>query len=424
MASATASGDLAPTLARRFAFALLARIRGGRIEIEEDGRRYGFGPEDAPLRARVEILDRRAYGWALRGSTGWGEGYIAGLWRTDDLVTLARIAARNLPALDRRRRRLHPLLGPLQRAATLVPRNTRRGARANIAAHYDLGNGLFTAFLDPRLQYSCAYFPDPEASLERAQLAKLERICSLLELAEDDHLLEIGSGWGGLALHAATERGCRVTTTTISAEQHASAGERVRDAGLEDRITVLLEDYRDLRGRFDRLVSVEMIEAVGWQYFPEYFRRCSELLREDGAMLLQAIVIADEAYETEKASRSFTNKHVFPGGCLPSRALIAELVASETDMRPVWLEDISAHYPPTLVAWRQRFNAAWDGLRRRGYDERFRRLWNFYLSTSEAGFLERRIGDLQILLAKPGWRRRVAPASPGRPAELAAAAAS
>jgi cyclopropane-fatty-acyl-phospholipid synthase len=228
--------------------------------------------------------------------------------------------------------------------------------------------------------------------------------CEELRLGPENHLLEIGSGWGGLAIHAAREHGCRVTTTTISPAQHELASSRVREAGLGDRVEVLMEDYRDLRGSYDRLVSVEMIEAVGWRHFDEYFRRCSELLRRDGLMLLQAITIDDRLYEVEKAARSFANTHVFPGGCLPSKKLIAECLGRVTDMREVWMSDITAHYPPTLASWRRRFLDTWERLRTRGYDERFRRLWEFYLCSSEAGFRERRIGDVQMLLAKPGWR--------------------
>jgi cyclopropane-fatty-acyl-phospholipid synthase len=320
-----------------------------------------------------------------------------------------------MPAADRWRRRLHPVLAPLQRLAGLVPANTLPGARANIAAHYDFGNELFDAFLDRRLIYSCACFPEPEATIDEAQLVKLERICDRLELGPDDHLLEIGAGWGGLAIHAAATRGARVTTTTISRRQREYALERVREAGLADRVTVLGEDYRELRGRYDKLASIEMIEAVGWQYFPAFFRRCAALLRRGGAMFLQAIVIEDSAYELEKASRSFANKHIFPGGCLPSLRLIGDLVRAETDLRIAWLEEISADYVRTLRAWRARFNDAWPALRPRGYDERFRRLWNFYLATSEAGFAERRIRDVQLLLVKPGWRART-----GAPADAAA----
>jgi cyclopropane-fatty-acyl-phospholipid synthase len=382
---------------------LLGHAHGGRVELDEGGRVTRFGPPDAHLRARVEVRDPRAYAWALRGSTGWGEGYIERLWDSTDLVALARIAVRGLPALDRWKRAAHPVLGRLQRAAAIVPRNTRVGARRHISAHYDLGNELFQSFLDERMLYSCAYFPTPEADIHAAQLAKLERICDRLELGPDDHLLEIGTGWGGLAIHAAATRGCRVTTTTISREQYDFARSRVAAEGLQDRVTVLDSDYRDLGGRFDKLVSIEMIEAVGWQYFPEFFEICGSLLRPDGLMFLQAIVIGDDLYELEKASRTFSNKHIFPGGCLPSPGIISRLVATATDMRTVWSEDISEHYARTLRSWRERFEAGWERLTGLGYDDRFRRLWRFYLATSEAGFSERRIRDLQLLFAKPGW---------------------
>jgi cyclopropane-fatty-acyl-phospholipid synthase len=391
------------TLSRRLLFAALSRIHGGRLEITEGRQRFGFGPADSALRAQIEVRDRRAYRWSLRGSTGFGESYVDGLWSTDDLVAVARIGCRNLPPLDRWRRRIHPLLGPIQRAMRLVPRNTRNGAAANISAHYDLGNPLFEAFLDPRLMYSCAYFAEDRACLEDAQLSKLERICDRLGLGPDDHLLEIGTGWGGLAIHAATTRGCRVTTTTISREQRDYAAARVQEAGLADRIEILLRDYRDLDGSYDKLVSIEMIEAVGWQYFPAFFAKCAALTRPEGAMFLQAIVIEDDLYEPEKAARSFANKHIFPGGCLPSLGLIARLAAAN-GMATHWCEEISAHYARTLAIWRERFNDAWPALRPLGYDERFQRLWNFYLASSEGGFRERRIRDVQLVLAKPGWQ--------------------
>jgi cyclopropane-fatty-acyl-phospholipid synthase len=392
-------------VARTAVSALLGRgVRSGRIEVLEAGRRRGFGPPEADLRATVTINDPAAWRGPLHGSLGLGETYVDGLWETDDLVSLIRIGARELGEGEGLRGAMLRARGLLHRARRLVPENTRGGARENIAAHYDLGNDLFAAFLDERMMYSCAYFPSPNSSLEEAQTAKLERICEQLRLGPENHLLEIGTGWGGLAVHAAREYGCRVTTTTISKEQHALAARRVRDAGLEDRVTVLLRDYRDLDGSYDRLVSVEMIEAVGWQYFDDFFRCCDRLLTADGLMLLQAITIEDELYELEKASRSFANTHIFPGGCLPSKAKIADCLARVTSMHEVWIDDITAHYPPTLAAWRERFFTAWDRLRPRGYDERFRRLWDFYLSSSEAGFRERRIGDVQALFAKPGWR--------------------
>jgi cyclopropane-fatty-acyl-phospholipid synthase len=392
-------------VARTAVSALLGRgVRSGRIEVLEAGRRRGFGPPEAELRASVTINHPAAWRGPLHGSLGLGETYVEGLWETDDLVPLIRIAARELGDGEGLHGAVLRARGLLHRARRLVPENTRGRARENISAHYDLGNDLFAAFLDERMMYSCAYFPSPESSLEQAQTAKLERICEQLRLGPEHHLLEIGAGWGGLAVHAAREYGCQVTTTTISREQHALATRRVAEAGLGGRVTVLLRDYRDLEGEYDRLVSVEMIEAVGWQYFDEFFRHCDELLAPDGLMLLQAITIEDGIYETEKGSRSFANTHVFPGGCLPSQAKIADCLARVTSMRQVWAEDITAHYPPTLAAWRERFFAAWDRLRPRGYDERFRRLWDFYLSSSEAGFRERRIGDVQALFAKPRWR--------------------
>jgi cyclopropane-fatty-acyl-phospholipid synthase len=391
-------------LARAGVSGVLGRVRSGQIEVIEGGRHRVFGPDDAELRATVRINDPAAWRGPLHGSVGLGETYVNGLWETDDLVTLMRIGARELREMDGIRGAIARPRGLLHRARRLVPENTRSGARQNISAHYDLGNDLFAAFLDERMMYSCAYFPSDDASLEEAQLAKLDRICDRLQLSPDNHLLEIGTGWGGMAIHAARRSGCRVTTTTISRAQYELATKRVREAGLEDKVTVLLEDYRDLRGRYDRLVSVEMIEAVGWQYFDDYFRRCDELLSDDGLMLLQAITIGDRIYEIEKAAKSFANTHVFPGGCLPSEGLIASCLARVTSMRQVWIDDITAHYPPTLAAWRERFFDAWERLRSRGYDERFRRLWEFYLSSSEAGFRERRIGDVQALFAKPGAR--------------------
>lgn len=392
-------------LARRAFFRALSTIRGSGVEIAEAGRRFRFGDSEAALQARVEVRDPRAYALALRGSAGLAEGYVEELWTANDPVAVVRVAGRNLEVFDRWRRRVHPVAGPLQRLAERVPRNTRGGAARNIAAHYDLGNTLFAAFLDPTMMYSAAVYPSPDATLEQAQLEKLDRICRQLDLGPGDELVEIGTGWGGLAIHAAANYGCRVTTTTISREQHAFASARVRAAGLADRIELRLDDYRDLEGRFDKLVSIEMIEAVGWQYFPEFFRKCSELLKPDGAMLLQAIVIDDDLYEVEKAAPSFANTEIFPGGCLPSERLIGRL-AADNEMHTSWSDDISHDYARTLADWRERFNDAWPGLRPLGYDRRFQRRWNFYLAFSEAGFRERRIRDLQLVLAKPGWEKR------------------
>jgi cyclopropane-fatty-acyl-phospholipid synthase len=295
---------------------------------------------------------------------------------------------------------------PAQRAASLVRWNTRRRARRSIAAHYDLGNELFELMLDPLMMYSCALFERPGMTLAEASLAKLERICERLDLGPDDHVLEIGTGWGGFAVHAAATRGCRVTTTTISREQHDRAVERVREEGLEHLVTVLLDDYRDLEGTYDKLVSIEMIEAVGWRRFGTFFECCSRLLAPHGAMLLQAITIDDRAYEVEKAGSSFANTYVFPDGCLPSLEVMFRCVARRTDMHAVGLEDLTPHYAETLRRWRANFERNLERVRELGYDHRFQRLWTLYLCWCEAGFAERRIGDVQLLLAKP--RHRVA----------------
>jgi len=412
--------------ARAAVHALLRRVRGGVVELHEpDGAVLAFGrqapPPAQPLRARVEVHAHALYvELALRQGVGLGRAYMDGLWSCDDLVALVRIAARAMEAGDRARERLLPLVGPAQRAAWRAKANTRARSRERIAAHYDLGNELFARFLDETMTYSCGIFERPDATLREASVAKLERICRTLDLGPDDHVLEIGSGWGGFALHAAGRHGCRVTTTTISRAQHEHAVAAVRAAGLSDRVEVLLRDYRDLRGSYDKLVSIEMVEAVGWEHLDAYFAVCAERLKPDGAMLLQAIVASDRAYRVERASVGFINAFVFPGGTLPSLAAIERSVG-RTDLRSVRLEDITAHYPPTLRAWRERFLAAWPELAERGYDERFRRVWELYLAYCEAGFEERRIQDVQLMLAKPRFRAEPLPPLP--PAAPAAGAA-
>jgi len=400
-------------VARRFIFRLFSQIKHERIEIAEHGRRFAFGPENADLRARINVHSPHVYRQLLRGSTGLAETYMDGHWDVDDMVALIRIAARNMRGMDRWRDAWHPVLHSGQRLARMVPRNDHSGARENIAAHYDLGNQLFSLFLDPSMMYSCAYFESPQATLEQAQQAKLDRVVDVLELGPEDHLLEIGTGWGAMAIHAAQRSGCRVTTTTISREQHDFALERVQDAGLSDRVTVLLEDYRDLSGTYSKLVSIEMIEAVGWQYFPTYFRRCSELLSEDGLMFLQAITIDDRAYEVEKASKSFINTHIFPGGCLPSLEVIHHCIAEKTDLRTVWLDDITEHYGETLRSWRETFAANAKIAEELGYELPFRRMWELYLAYVEAGFREARIGDVQMVMAKPEYRGTIESGSLG-----------
>ncbi len=388
---------------RQAVLLLLRGVRAGRIELVAGRECLTFGPSDAPLNAHVVVLSPRFWSACMRGSSGLADAYADRAWECDDVVSLVRIAAREIRRLDGLRRRV----APVSRKFSRLPRMTRAGSRRNVAAHYDAGNDLFALFLDETMTYSCAYFESEESTLEEAQVAKLDLACAKLALTPDDHLLEIGSGWGSLALHAASRYGCRVTTTTISREQRAATLRRVRAAGLSDRITVLFDDYRDLRGRFDKLVSIEMIEGVGWQYFDTFFRCCSDLLAPDGLMMLQAIVIEDRAYEVDKATNSFIMSRIFPGACLPSRAVIERCVRDSTDMCVIDTEDITAHYASTLQQWRARWHANADRIAALGGDERLARLWDFYFAWCEAGFRERRTGDLQVLLAKPGRRTEV-----------------
>ncbi|HEX7299201.1 MAG TPA: cyclopropane-fatty-acyl-phospholipid synthase family protein [Solirubrobacteraceae bacterium] len=403
--------------ARAIVHRLLALTRHGVLEVREPGGAVTcFGALDAaaPLHAVLEVRAPAFYRQLLRGSLGLAEAHMDGLWTSPDLVTLVRLGARNGEALDRPRRWLRPLIGPAR--AIGRARNTVTRSQRQIAAHYDLGNQLFALFLDARMMYSSAMFPTAGATLEAASLHKIETVCRKLDLAPSDHLLEIGTGWGALAVHAAAEYGCRVTTTTISREQHEHARALVRAAGLADRVAVLLRDYRELRGTYDKLVSIEMIEAVGWKDFGTFFERCSALLARDGLMLLQAITIDDRAYHVEKGNRSFIATYIFPGGCLPSNEIIARCVARRTDLHAVGAQDITADYAETLRHWRARFKERVEDVRALGYDERFVRLWNLYLAYCEAGFRERRIRDVQLLLAKPRWRGDVrAPAIAAAP---------
>ncbi len=390
---------------RRVVLAVIGRLKTGRIEFSEKGRVTAIGEPDAEPSVRVEIRSPRAWRRMLRGSTGMAEGYITGEWDTDDLVALGTIAGLNLGQLDRLRRRFRFIVWPFQKLGPLMPRTTRRRGRKQIGAHYDLGNDLFSLFLDESMNYSSAVFREGAGqTLEDAQLAKMNQIADQLDLSPETHLLEIGTGWGGLSIHLARKTGCRITTTTISKEQAELARQRIQAAGLADRIEVIETDYRDLTGSYDRLVSIEMIEAVGWRDFPTYFAKCSSLLKKDGSMLLQAITIDDDAYELEKASRSFISRYIFPGGCLPSMAEIRRCLGQATDMTITWSDELRLDYARTLEEWRARFITATDRLEELGYDLRFRRMWVLYLSFAEAGFRSGRNSDFQLLLAKPQSR--------------------
>ena len=392
-------------VARRLVERRLSALRGGRIKIHDaDGARVvGAGGElpDATLR----VIDPRCYTRSvLAGSIGFAESYLRGEWEPDDLALLLRVFARDV-ARHRAGSWTHAAFArPLLRLGHLLRRNTRAGSRRNIREHYDLGNAFYRLFLDDTMTYSCAVFTDPAATLREASIAKLDLACRKLGLGPEHHVLEIGTGWGSFAIHAARHYGCRVTTTTISPAQRELAVERIRAAGLERRVEVLARDYRDLEGTFDRLVSIEMIEAVGHEHLPAFFRACSDRLRPDGAMLLQAITMPDRDYDAYRDAADFIQRYVFPGSSLPSLGAMTVAVADHTDFRIDGVESIGLHYAETLRRWRAAFEARLPEVRSLGFDERFVRLWRYYLCYCEAGFEERYVDDLQLVLAKPAWR--------------------
>jgi cyclopropane-fatty-acyl-phospholipid synthase len=384
----------------------LAALEHGRLVIDDafGGATLGRA-ERAFADVRLKIFDPATY-WklALRGSVGAGEAYADGLWGCDDLVGCVRLLVRNRSLLDSFEKGGARLGGWLLRAWHALNRNSHEGSRRNIAAHYDLGNEFFGLFLSPDLMYSSALWQGEDDTLEAASARKLARICMRLRLQPTDRVIEIGSGWGGFALYAARHHGCHVTTTTISREQFRLARERVAQAGLADRITVLLEDYRNLRGAYDKLVSIEMVEAVGAEYLPLYMRKVGELLRSHGLALLQAITIEDHRYQQALHSVDFIKRHIFPGSFIPSvHALLAAKTAA-SDLALIHLEDFGLSYARTLQAWRERFLKQHRQLRAQGFTERFIRAWEFYLAYCEGGFRERAIGVAQLLLARPGWR--------------------
>ena len=398
-------------LSRRIVLAAGQRASSAAIELTEGGETFRLGRGE-PM-ARVAVHDRRAYGALLRsGSVGLGTSYVAGWWDTDDLTALVRALSRDSRPLRERLDRLGRAWGAMLDVPARLAAPGRDDDKRNIAEHYDLSNDFFTLMLDETMTYSCAVFERPGVTLAEAQLTKVDRLCTKLELAPTDHLVEIGSGWGGLAVHAATRYGCRVTTTTISDAQRSYVEKRVAAAGLADRVTVLGLNWRDLTGRFDKLVSVEMVEAVDWRWHDQFLAKCADLLADDGLAAIQAIVIDDRSFERAKRHRDFVRRMVFPGGCLPSVASLTANLARATDLRIVDLEDIGRHYAETLRRWADNLAGRTDAVATLGVGQEFRRLWDLYLAYCEASFLERHISDVQLVLAKPGRSGRLA-ARPG-----------
>jgi cyclopropane-fatty-acyl-phospholipid synthase len=397
-------------LVRRAAFARLSKLEFGAVTIIEGHEHFQFGQitSRCPLKATVTIHDARVYADLMLGGTvGGGDAYRRGLWSCDDLTALVRIFVLNRALLDRMESGPALVSRPLLKTIHWLNRNTKAGSRQNIAAHYDLGNEFFRLMLDETMMYSCAYFERPDATLAEASCAKNDRICRKLQLVPSDHLLEIGAGWGGFAIHAASRYGCRVTTTTISRRQYEMASQRVQKAGLSDRVTVSLTDYRDLPTlgvQFDKLVSIEMIEAVGHEYYTTFFKICSRMLKFHGLALIQGITIDERFYERAKHSVDFIQRFIFPGSCIPSVSALTQASAKVGDLGLIHLEDIGVHYAPTLRAWGKNIVAKLPEIKALGYQPEFLRLWELYLSYCEGGFLERSISTVHMLFCKPGWR--------------------
>lgn len=405
----TTRSALAPidTWARALVTTTLRNLEQGQLRVVEGERETWFGTEDDVHQpAHLTVHDPSAWrDMVSGGSIGAAEAYVAGDWESPDLVGLLRFFARNNDRMNGFEDRVSWVARPARRSLHWLNRNTRTGARKNIEAHYDLGNDLFERFLDPTMMYSSAIFPSAESSLEEASRHKLDRICQKLDLRPDDQVVEIGTGWGGFALHAARHYGCQVTTTTISAQQYEWAREQIAAEGLEDRITLLYEDYRNLKGTYDKLVSIEMIEAVGPRFLGEYMATLDGLLKPDGLALIQAITLPEQRYERALKNVDFIQRFIFPGSFLPSLGAILGAVRDHSDLVFSHAEDIGLHYARTLACWRERFEANSDELRSLGYSDAFIRLWRYYFAYCEAGFAERCIGNIQLLMGKPGNRR-------------------
>ena len=392
-------------LCRKFALDFISQLQHGDITVVEGNQRLRFGDEHAQLKAVITVVDPAFYQkMVLAGSVGGGEAYIYGWWRCDNLTALVRIFALNLTTLDKLDSAITRLGRPFLKLLNWRNRNSKAQARKNIAAHYDLGNDMYRLFLDDSMMYSSAVYPSAGADLASAQQHKLQLICQRLQLKASDHLLEIGTGWGSMAIYAAQHYGCTVTTTTISQQQYDYTKARIEALGLRDKINLLLSDYRDLDGQYDKLVSIEMIEAVGEDYLDTYFAKCASLLTPDGLMVLQAITIVDQRYNQYVREVDFIKRYVFPGGCLPSIHRMTDAISRKTDLVVRHLQDIGFDYAQTLKDWCDNFMHARDKVHQLGYDDNFVRLWQFYLCYCEGGFRERATSAVHLVLSKPDNR--------------------
>ena len=391
------------TLIKKKFYANFSNLEHGNIIFIDGDFTLQCGNSAEPA-ATVNVHDDRFYTTlAAGGAVGASEAYMQGMWTCDQLTLLVRVLLRNTSVLRGLGNAAYKK--PLYKLLHLMNRDSVDGSKKNISAHYDLGNKLFENFLDPTMTYSSGFFEKPDSTMQQASTAKLDRICQKLALSESDHVVEIGTGWGSFALHAARNYNCKITTTTISEEQYQLACQRVKDAGLQDRIEIVKKDYRLLTGQYDKLVSIEMIEAVGLAYLGNYFEKCASLLKPAGKMLIQAITIADQRYEFSKRNVDFIQRYIFPGGALPSVTALTNTATNETDLRMTGLEDITEHYATTMRKWREKFYLNVEQIKQLGYDNRFLRMWEYYLCYCEGGFEEKSIGCVQAEFTKPTYAK-------------------
>ena len=385
--------------------AKLKHLKFGFITVTDKNEKYSFGDKNSNFKGSLNVHSEEFYTLiGSGGAMGLAEAYILGYWSSKDPLKLMRIVVKNRDVLLSLNRGISKLFNPLNKIIHWTKGNTIRGSKKNIVAHYDLSNDFYKLWLDPSMTYSCAFFEDKNTSLENASIEKIDRICRKLNLSENDSVLEIGTGWGSFAIHAAKKYGCTVTTTTISDNQYEYAKSRIKDEGLDNKIKLINQDYRELNGSYDKIVSIEMIEAIGHQYIDMFFSKLSSLLKPNGMVGLQGITYNDHNFDTFKDSVDFIKKYIFPGSCLISIAQIINVIKSKTDLAMIDMEDITRHYPKTLKKWRENFMSAVPQVKDMGYSQSFINMWEYYFLYCEAGFLERNIGDFQLVFAKSGAR--------------------
>ena len=391
-------------IARSLVFRQLKKIDTGYISIQEGNKKFSFGKK-GNLSAHITVHDPRFYGaLAFGGSIGVSEAFMQKFWSVNDLTKLIRIMAINQNAMDQLESLFNVFLKPILKCLHYLNQNSVKGSRINISKHYDLGNDFFSLFLDSTMMYSSAVFKNPQDSLYQGSIHKLEMICQGLELNAQDHVIEIGSGWGGFAIYAAQNFGCMVTTTTISKQQYLFVKQKIKDLKLTHKIKVLLSDYRHLKGQYSKLVSIEMLEAVGYQYYDTYFKVCSHLLKPDGIAFIQTITITDQRYEKAKHSVDFIQRYIFPGSCIPSLTALQNSITESSDLKIYQVRDIGDHYARTLALWRIAFFKRLSEVKALGFDDVFIRMWHFYLAYCEGGFKEKAISDIHLKLIKPDYR--------------------